>query len=79
MVASLTGADYILHMNDELAALETKINALVSLCAQLRHENASLKELLGSKDADNRRLAAKVDGAKARVEQLLAALPESDA
>jgi cell division protein ZapB len=63
-------------MDAELAALEEKIRQAVALCRQLREENRELQSRLTAAASDKSRLAEKVDGARARLETLLAQIPE---
>lgn len=60
----------------ELNSLEAKVAQLVALCERLRAENISLRQELAAARNDAKRLNEKIDGARARVEQLLARIPE---
>ncbi len=60
----------------ELNSLEAKVAQFVGLCERLRAENISLRQELAAARNDAKRLNDKIDGARARVEQLLARLPE---
>lgn len=60
----------------ELNSLESKVAQFVVLCERLRAENISLRQELASARNDAKRLNEKIDGARAKVEQLLTRLPE---
>lgn len=60
----------------DLNSLESKVAQFVGLCERLRAENISLRQELASARSDAKRLNEKIDGARTRVEQLLARLPE---
>lgn len=60
----------------ELNSLEAKVAQFVALCERLRAENISLRQELAAARNDAKRLNEKIDGARARVEQLLARIPE---
>jgi cell division protein ZapB len=59
----------------EFTSLEAKVAQFVSLCERLRAENQELRQQLASARNDAKRLHEKIDGAKARLEGLLARLP----
>ena len=63
-------------MQEELNSLEAKVAQFVGLCERLRAENISLRQELAAARNDAKRLNEKIDGARNRVEQLLARLPE---
>ena len=60
----------------ELNSLEAKVAQFVALCERLRAENIALRQELATARNDAKRLNDKIDGARSRVEQLLARLPE---
>ena len=62
-------------METEFSSLEAKIAQFVSLCERLRAENVELRQQLVAARNDAKRLHEKIDGAKARLEGLLARLP----
>ncbi len=64
-------------MEAELTALDDKIGQLVQLTQKLRMDNSQLRQKLASAENENKRLAEKVNTAKARLEALLAQIPES--
>jgi cell division protein ZapB len=59
----------------EFNSLEAKVSQFVSLCERLRAENVELRQQLAAARGDAKRLHAKIDGAKARLEGLLSRLP----
>ena len=62
-------------METEFSSLETKVAQFVSLCERLRAENVELRQQLAAARNDAKRLHEKINGAKARLEGLLARLP----
>ena len=60
----------------ELNSLEQKVAQFVGACERLRAENIVLRQELASARNDAKRLNEKIDGARAKVEQLLTRLPE---
>ncbi|HJS78851.1 MAG TPA: hypothetical protein VJ778_15655 [Burkholderiales bacterium] len=62
-------------METEFSSLEAKIAQFVSLCERLRAENVELRQQLAAARNDAKRLHEKINGAKARLEGLLARLP----
>ena len=62
-------------MEAEFNSLEAKVAQFVSLCERLRAENSDLRRELAAARSEARRLNEKVDGARARLEGLLARLP----
>ena len=60
----------------ELNSLEAKVAQFVALCERLRAENIALRQELAAARTDAKRLNEKIDGARTKVEQLLARLPE---
>jgi uncharacterized protein (TIGR02449 family) len=63
-------------MDTEVKALEEKVAQLIEWGQRLRVENRDLRQQLAQATNDNKRLGEKVDAAKARLEGLLAHLPE---
>jgi cell division protein ZapB len=59
----------------EFNSLDAKVSQFVSLCERLRAENHDLRQELAAARSDAKRLHEKIDGAKARLEGLLARLP----
>jgi len=63
------------RVENEFSALESKVTQVVTLCERLREENVSLREQLVSAQDDAKRLNAKIDGAKTKLEQLISRIP----
>mgnify|MGYP001599437910 CR=1 FL=1 len=63
-------------MEAEFASLEAKVAQFVSLCERLRGENLELRQQLAAAQRESQRLNDRIDAAKARLEQLLARLPD---
>jgi cell division protein ZapB len=59
----------------EFNSLEAKVAQFVSLCERLRAENIQLRQELASAQNDAKHLNEKIDGAKLKLEHLLARLP----
>ncbi len=60
----------------EFNSLESKVTQFVGLCERLRAENHDLRQQLAAAKHDARRLTERIEGAKAKLEQLLARLPD---
>jgi len=60
----------------EFNALEAKVAQFVGLCDRLRAENHELRQQLATAKNDARRLNERIEGAKAKLESLLARLPD---
>lgn len=65
-------------MEAELKSLEQKIRQVVELCQRLRGDNQQLRQQLASALNENKQLADKIDNATARLENLLAQIPEEE-
>jgi cell division protein ZapB len=63
-------------MDAEFDSLDDKIDQFLQLCQRLKSENKELRLKLASAQSDVKRLEAKVDGAKMRLEALLSQIPE---
>lgn len=63
-------------MEAEFASLEAKVAQFVSLCERLRGENMELRQQLVAAQQESHRLTDRIDSAKARLEQLMARLPD---
>ena len=59
----------------EFNSLEAKVAQFVALCERLRAENVELRQQLAAARTDAKRLHEKIDGARSRMEGLLARLP----
>lgn len=66
-------------MENELNALEGKLAQLIQISGKLRAENHRLRQELAHALSGNRQCGDKIAGAKARLEKLLASLPEEPA
>ena len=60
----------------EFNSLEAKVAQFVGLCERLRAENHDLRQQLVSARNDAKRLNERIDGAKQKLESLLARLPD---
>jgi cell division protein ZapB len=60
----------------EFNALEAKVAQFVNLCERLRAENHDLRQQLAAARNDAKRLNERIEGARAKLEQLLARLPD---
>ncbi len=65
-------------METELATLEQKLDQLIRHTASLAEENRSLRDRVGRLEAENLRLAEKVDIAARKIESVLALIPEEE-
>lgn len=63
-------------MEAEFASLETKVSQLASLCERLRGETLEARRQLATAQQENRRLSERIEAARARLEQLIARLPD---
>jgi len=66
----------VCRVEAELNSLEAKVAQFVAICERLRAENIALRQELAAARNDAKRLNDKIDGARAKVEQLIARLPE---
>ncbi len=62
-------------MDEEFESLEAKVSQFVQMCERLRVENMELRQQLAMASNDAKRLNDKIDGARNRLEGLLARLP----
>ena len=62
-------------MDEEFESLEAKVSQFVKMCERLRMENMELRQRLAVASNDAKRLNDKIDGARNRLEGLLARLP----
>lgn len=63
-------------MQTELNTLESKLTQLVQLAQLLRAENHRLRQELATALSHNRQSTDKIESARARLEHLLARIPE---
>lgn len=64
-------------MNDDLDALEERINQLIALADGLRSENLELRARVAHAQNDNKALQDKILVARGRLETLLGKIPDS--
>ncbi len=62
-------------MNADLKLLEEKLTGLISLCVDLRNENAKLRLDLNATQTDTAQLKANMEKASERIEALMESLP----
>lgn len=62
-------------MDADLKALEVKLSGLISLCSDLRNENAQLRLDLNATQTDAALLKANMARASERIEALMESLP----
>lgn len=60
----------------EFNSLEAKVAQIVMLCERLRAENIDLRQQLTTAQSDARRLTERIEGARTRIEELVARLPD---
>lgn len=60
----------------EFNSLEAKVGQFVGLCERLRAENHDLRQQLATAKNDAKRLNERIEGAKVKLESLLARLPD---
>ena len=60
----------------EFNSLEAKVAQFVGLCERLRAENHELRQQLATAKNDAKRLNERIEGAKNKLESLLARLPD---
>ena len=68
---------YYEHMDADIKALEEKLSQLISLCINLRSENAQLRTDLSAAQTDNALLQGYMTQASERIEALMESLPEA--
>ena len=66
-------------IDDQFEALETRLNAVFSLCTRLKQENQSLKEQQHSLVEERARLIEKNETARSKVEQMIVRLKSLEA
>ena len=67
--------NYYDPMDADLKALEQKLSQLISLCDDLRNQNAQLRMDLNATQTDSALLKANMDQASVRIEALMESLP----
>lgn len=64
------------RVDAEFNSLETKVAQFVGLCERLRAENHDLRQQLASARNDAKRLNERIEGARSKLEHLIARLPD---
>jgi len=67
--------NYSCRMDADLKVLEQKLSQLISMCNELRSENAQLRLSLGEIESDTAALKANMAKASERIETLVNSLP----
>ena len=67
---------YSVWMDQAFESLEAKVSQFVRLLERLRAENIDLRRQLAQANNDAKRLNDKIDGARDKLENLLARLPD---
>ena len=67
---------YSVRMDEVFQSLEAKVSQFVHMCERLRAENIDLRQQLAAVTNDAKRLNDKLDGARTKLESLIARLPE---
>ena len=65
-------------MEQQLSDFEARLNHFVHLFQRLRSENNELRQQIAMKTDEAKRLAEKLDAARARIEALLKQIPETE-
>ena len=73
---AVVNLQHSLGVDAELNSLETKVAQFVGLCERLRAENHDLRQQLATARNDAKRLNERIEGAKTKLENLLARLPD---
>ena len=60
----------------EFSSLEAKVAQFVHVCERLRAENGELRQQLAAAQNDAKRLSDKIEGARSKLESLVARLPD---
>ncbi len=63
-------------VDTEFDSLEAKVAQFVGICERLRAENHDLRQQLATARNDAKRLNERIEGARSRLEHLLARLPD---
>ncbi len=61
---------------ESMPSIEAKVAQFVGLCERLRAENHDLRQQLATAKNDAKRLNERIEGAKLKLESLLARLPD---
>ena len=73
---AVVNLQHSLGVDAEFNSLETKVAQFVGLCERLRAENHDLRQQLATAKNDAKRLNERIEGAKTKLENLLARLPD---
>ena len=73
---AVVNLQHSLGVDAEFNSLETKVAQFVGLCERLRAENHDLRQQLATAKNDAKRLNERIEGAKVKLESLLARLPD---
>jgi len=73
---AVVNLQHSLGVDAEFNSLEAKVAQFVGLCERLRAENHDLRQQLASAKNDAKRLNERIEGAKVKLESLLARLPD---
>ena len=65
-----------MRMKGDLTVLEDKIEQFLAFCQSLRAENQALRSRVAGLEDERQSLVDKIDTARARLEALMAKLPE---
>lgn len=66
-------------MQGELSELENRIDRVVSLCQRLWTENQTLRDQMVQEQTEKQKLADKLATVLARLETMLASIPQTEA
>jgi len=73
---AVVNLQHSLGVDAEFNSLEAKVAQFVGLCERLRAENHDLRQQLATARNDAKRLNERIEGAKVKLESLLARLPD---
>lgn len=73
---AVANLQHSLGVDAEFNSLEVKVAQFVGLCERLRAENHDLRQQLATARNDAKRLNERIEGAKVKLESLLARLPD---
>jgi cell division protein ZapB len=73
---AVVNLQHSLGVDAEFNSLEAKVAQFVGLCERLRAENHDLRQQLASARNDAKRLNERIEGAKVKLESLLARMPD---
>jgi len=71
------GAPYSSPMDEELTALEARLDQIIALCQSLRAENQTLRTRVAALEGERHRLTERMGEARERIETLMQRLPAS--